>query len=112
AINEKALKEYANYYEKITRYLPHQREAYVFLGFCYQYLGKIPEAAQAFQQAIQLDPNFFWSYYNLGVILFNKGDYKGASQLFKRALEVDIKQTLQTMSQSYIYLEIMNREVK
>ena len=105
-----ALKEHVDYYEKIIRYRPYQLEAYVLLGFCYYYEGRSDEAIAVFQRAAQLNPAFFWPYYNLGAIYFNQRDYTAAVQYFKRAVLTDPLETLKTVSRSHIYMEILSRE--
>lgn len=53
-------------------------------------VGKGDEAANAYRQAIELDPAHAGHYYlNLGITLMNSGNSKGASEAFDKALAAD-----------------------
>lgn len=104
-----ALREHADYYAKVLRYRPAQMEAYVFLGYCYYHQGDIDAAVKAYQQAIELNPSFFWPYYNLGVIFFNQKNYKLATVYLKRAVELEPADTLQVVFRSHIYREVLSQ---
>ncbi|MDJ0571431.1 MAG: GNAT family N-acetyltransferase [Pleurocapsa sp. MO_192.B19] len=47
------------------------------------------KAAIAFQRAIQLRPNFFWSYHHLGDVLTKLKQWERAVQAYRRAVELD-----------------------
>ena len=83
-------------------------EAYVLLGFCYYHDGRMDEAITAYQRASQLNPAFFWPYYNLGVIYFNQKNYTAAAPYFKQAAATDPRETLREIFTSHIYMEILN----
>ena len=57
---------------------PVNPQNYVTLGGIYYQLGQWDNAQQQFQQAITLKPDFANAYYNLGHVLIQKADLKGA----------------------------------
>lgn len=98
---------YRIYYEKLVEYMPYRADGYALLGLCDYLLGKTEEAAQAYQTAIQLNPNFFLSYYNLVVIYFHQGRYPEAIPLLEKALQMDLQHTLNFIFLSKVYLDIV-----
>jgi len=100
-------RSYLSYYEKLTEYMPQKSEAHAMLGFCYYHARRNEEAVVSFHRAIQLDPDYFWTLYNLGVIYFNQGQYQQAAGMFKRALSLKREVTLKAIFASKIYGEII-----
>ena len=66
--NPDQLHKYTQYFRTIVRLMPNRSDGYEWLGWCYYHDGKVNQARKAFQKASELNPNFFWNYYNLGVI--------------------------------------------
>jgi tetratricopeptide (TPR) repeat protein len=56
------------------------------LGNIYFNSGKYDEATQAFYKAIELDPNYGWSFYNLASLHVHKGQYADAIPLYKKGI--------------------------
>ncbi|MEM1173013.1 MAG: tetratricopeptide repeat protein [Cyanobacteria bacterium P01_H01_bin.35] len=56
--------------------------------------GKLTEAIGEYRQAIELNPDFSWSYYNLGDALAKKGHIKEAIARYKKAIELNPKSAL------------------
>ena len=83
---EGSLTPYVDYYERVVEYMPQRADGYAMLAFCYYYQGGIEKAILLYQRAIQLNADFFWAFYNLGIIYFNQGEYSMASDFFKKAL--------------------------
>lgn len=51
--------------------------------------GKLAEAILEYRQAIELNPNFSWAYYNLGDALVKKGYINEAIGKYKKAIELN-----------------------
>lgn len=62
-------------------------EAHTFLGWAYSFLGKIDEAIQECEIAIQIDPDFGNPYNDIGVYLMEKGEYNEAIPWLTKAME-------------------------
>jgi tetratricopeptide (TPR) repeat protein len=43
---------------------------------------------EAFKKALELDPNFYLPYVNLGITYYDMGNFKEATRLLKKALEI------------------------
>src|SRR5258708_6545940 len=73
------LMDCVNYHKAVVRYFDFQRsEGYAMLGFCYERLGQESQAIVSYKQAIAFNPEYFWPYYNLGVIFYDQGRYSQA----------------------------------
>jgi len=58
------------------------------LGNIYYNTGAFDEAMHAFEMAIELDPNYGWSYNNLASIYFHKKRYADAVPLYQKGLQL------------------------
>lgn len=61
-------------------------EAYTFRGWAKSYLGKLDEAIEDCQRAIEVDPDFGNPYNDIGAYLIEKGDDAGAITWLEKAL--------------------------
>ena len=69
---------------------PNFAEAYVVLAESLAMGSKEEDAAiQAFRTAIKLKPDLFSAYTQLGIYLEAKKDYKGAEEIYRKAMELD-----------------------
>jgi len=64
-----------------------QKTDYNKLGIIYAYFNKPEKAAQAFQKAIERDPDYFLAVINLGNLFFQTGKYSDALSQYVSALK-------------------------
>jgi len=62
---------------------------YVHLGACHKDLGGFKEAAAAFTQALELDPNLKEALHFLGFCCFKLEEYQQAVECFEKVIELD-----------------------
>jgi tetratricopeptide (TPR) repeat protein len=62
-------------------------------GAAAQQRGDLNRAAEAYRQAIEIDPQFAEAYANLGAVLARQGKYKEAVASYERALTINPKLT-------------------
>ncbi len=106
--NAQGLLPYLYFYQTMTDYFPGLAEAHGMLGFGLYYLGKYPKAAADFKKAIELQPDFFWFYYDLGVIYFKQGNYEQAIASLQSALKTDPQKALDFIkNSSVVYKSIL-----
>ena len=105
--NEKKMRRYTNYYQRIADYAPHRADAQAILGSCYYSLGKKEKAIQHYASAVELDPTVFLFHYNLGLIYFQYGQFEGAAKLFHNALATQPDQCLKFIIVSKIFYPLM-----
>lgn len=63
--------------------------AYYNVGHHLQAAGRIPEAQEAYEDALRLDGRYVPALNNLGILLDAKGEHDKAVNFFKRALEAE-----------------------
>ena len=82
---EKNLYEAIEYLDRAAMIFP-SADIYKLLGDIYYDLDEIPYAAQNYQKALDLKPEFPEIYYNLGVILSKNNDIDGAVSCYQTAI--------------------------
>lgn len=96
-----------NYHQAVADFFVFQRaEAYGMLGFCYERLGQEPQAVSSYRQAIALNPDYFWPYYDLGVIYYRQARYAQAGKYFEQAIEQAPIKTFILLSRSKVYNDV------
>jgi tetratricopeptide (TPR) repeat protein len=96
-----------NYHQAVADFFVFQKaEAYGMLGFCYERLGQQTQAVSSYRQAILLNPDYFWPYYDLGVIYYNQAQYAQAKDYFQQAIEQSPVKSLLLLSRSKVYNDV------
>jgi len=90
---QKQLRLYINYFDWVVQFMPDHADAYGMMGLCYHLIGDDKNAIASYKKAIEYNPSFLWSYYNLGLIYFKRGEYAIASELIQRALRTKAQHT-------------------
>ena len=103
----RALEKYTRYFETLTWVMPKSSQGYELLGVCYFYSGKEERALKALQKAVFLNPRFFWSHYNLGILWLKKKDYPAAARSFEAATKLPPTETLTQIFNSRIYQDVL-----
>ncbi len=98
---------YTSYYEKVLEIYPDFPTVHTFLGYLYYYQGEEGLALKDFEEEVIANPDFFWAYYNMGVICFNQGQYQRAIKMFSQAQKTDFEKTLSMLYESKLYSDIL-----
>lgn len=77
---------------KLLAERPHDAEVLYLNGIVQRSIGQYEQAKVYLQQAIAIDPNFFYSRYNLGIVLVILKDYPGAKMNLEKAIELGASQ--------------------
>lgn len=101
------LKDSVQYYQTIAAYVPQIAEPQHMLGLCYALSGDVPAALAAQEKAALLEPRFFWSWYNLGILYYRQGEFAKSGQAFRKALTISPQSTVKIMGASKIYEEVL-----
>lgn len=99
--------KYLFYYDKVSDYLPENADAYYMKGYCYAQKGLLGQAQKSFQQAIDLNPHFFWGYYNLGMVSLKLGQWDAAVESFHKALGTKPEITIKIMLTSKVFQQLL-----
>jgi len=108
--DKKKLRDYQKYYELVVELVDGPPDAYGLLGFIYYQQGEKEKADKAYKQAILGKPEFFWYYYNLGVIHYEQKNFAEAARYLGIATNKDIGSVFKGVLSSKIYAQIMSGE--
>ncbi|CAM4163742.1 tetratricopeptide repeat protein [Pseudoalteromonas byunsanensis] len=74
---------------KAVTLMPDHIGTYHLLAWAYLILNDVDKAAEQFEQALELNPNFADSHAGLAIIAINRGQFDVAKTLTKKALRLD-----------------------
>jgi tetratricopeptide (TPR) repeat protein len=94
------------YYAKAVEMFPDNDAGHFLLGYCEYYSGDLNSARGQFEESMTLNPYFFWSYYDLGVIYFQQGDFFKSAEVLNKALSIKKEYTLEILRQGAFYGQI------
>jgi len=95
-----------SYHQKIIRDDPLDAIAYFELGRAYLALGKHEEEAEAYREAIQLNPNYIAAHYNLSMAYDLLKDGPNAIKHMLRALN------LSSDERNHVRIRKVQRQIK
>ena len=81
---------YLSFYKKGAELFPNLFEMYYMEGVCQLWMGDSASAEASLRQSLQINPVFFWSYYNLGLLYLKNGQTDSAIALFAQAKQIPI----------------------
>lgn len=106
-LDQRFLSDSVKYYQTISDYVPDIAEAQHLLGVCHFLLGHTQQALANQQQAVVLEPRFFWAWYDLGLMYYQQGDFSQSAKAFQQALRVSPVETMRIARSSKIFVEIL-----
>ncbi|MFT7537919.1 MAG: tetratricopeptide (TPR) repeat protein [Lysobacterales bacterium] len=98
---------FKQYFTQILTYMPNRSDAFGLLAYSNYNLNNTSEAINNYKQAIELNPKFFWYYYNLSILYSNINNHQMSVYLLEKALTLSPLTTLNGIIQSQkIYLPL------
>lgn len=76
-------------WQDVLKKQPHNYRAYVGVGVQLFYEGKLDEAIQSYQKALQIKPEYADGHYNLGVVFAKQKKINQAIQSYQKALDLN-----------------------
>jgi tetratricopeptide (TPR) repeat protein len=101
-------------YEEALKYLENFKSDYVdeevtvLTSNCYESLGNYEKAAETLKKLIQIDPESFVGYYNLGVLYYGSKDFEDARDSFEKAYKLNKNSYALTYNLGCAYFELQN----
>ncbi len=102
--------QYLKYYQRMTTFFPEISAGFTLLGYCYSKEGRLEEAKQAFKEAIALNKENFWNYYNLAIILRQQGFEDQSVLYLEQAVHTEFEKTLISIITSKPYKQLMHTD--
>jgi tetratricopeptide (TPR) repeat protein len=87
-LNTKQIEEALVELENVAKEMP-KAEVFISIGSGYQKLKRDVSAIDAFQKAIDADPNSSLAYYKLADVYLNQREYTKAKEAYEKALSLD-----------------------
>ena len=88
AMDEGKFREAAASLDRAEALRPDSAEVRLDRGNAYKHIGRPDVADGEYRKAIALDPSFPGAYYDLGVLLLERGDSVGAAEALRQALRL------------------------
>lgn len=100
---------YRAYFQHAASVLPAplNSDAYALTGFCVYRQGQADGALSSYRRALELNPGYATTYYNLAVLYFKAGDYANAADLISRMMAMNREASLSVIATSKFYLDIL-----
>jgi len=90
SLAKRELNESLSHFMKAVQAFPDYYEAYYHAGIVETNMGKLEEASQAFQKAIDLSGGTYaWGEFGIGYVLYAEGKAEEAVSVIRRGLELD-----------------------
>jgi PAS domain S-box-containing protein len=70
-------------FQRIIELDPESFRAHHFIGRAYSGLRRFAEAEEHFQKTIELNPEYFQGFYQLGIVVYNQGEFEQALRIWK-----------------------------
>jgi len=102
--------EFIRFFKLVDEYMPTRADTNHLLGYCYAYGGNTEKAIETLKKAISINPNFFWPYHTLGVLYYQRKEYKKAAAFLEQAVRIKPEETLQFIHSSQnLYRLVLRR---
>ena len=85
-IENKKFKNAAHIYTQAIKYNPDKADLYYNLGIVYSMVNEFSLAKECFEKTVEIDSNFYNSYYRLGQIALLYRDIESAEKYFTQSL--------------------------
>lgn len=100
-----------DYFNDAINARPGNVEAYYDKGMFYQSTGDYDNAIKAYQELLQIVPNYKFAYYDMGVIYYiQKKDYQQAITNFSKAIQIDSAYSLAYYGRGNSYEQLKQNE--
>jgi len=84
---------YLSFYQQGAEFFPDLFEMHYFKGICYLWLGQLDKAKASLERSLELNPSFFWTYYNLALIYLKAEQPIPALKMLSFAKQIPLEPT-------------------
>lgn len=103
---ETIFEDFIHYLSEVNKIVGQRFDADILLAYSKYQLGYKSAAQTLFVSAMERNPSYFWSYYNLGLLSYRNGDMANATSLLERAAFMDPELSLKFILTSRIFLPL------
>ncbi len=109
SVNIHQIRQYNDYFLALKKAAPKLAiDLNGLIGYCYIYLNDYPKAQSVLEEAIALEPRFFWNYYNLAYAYIHEGKNDKAAQTLIKAIAIPPQATFMYFQESkFVYFPLI-----
>jgi len=79
-------------------------------GLEYERQGQHDLAMEEFTRAIELDPEYYYAYYNRALVYYRRGDLEESLADYSKAIDLRPDNAYWTFERGFLYLELGDRD--
>jgi len=87
-----------------------EAEEHFYQGIEYRRQGNNDSAMEEFTRAIELDPEYYFAYYNRALVYYQSGELESSLADYSRAIELHPDNAYWTFERGFLHLELGDRE--
>jgi tetratricopeptide (TPR) repeat protein len=87
-----------------------EAEEHFYQGIEYRRQGNNDSAMEEFTRAIELDPEYYFAYYNRALVHNQRGELESSLADYNKAIELHPDNAYWTFERGFLYLELGERE--
>ena len=87
-----------------------EAEEHFYLGIEYRRQGNNDSAIQEFTRAIEIEPEYYYAYYNRVLVYYQSGELESSLADYNKAIELQPDNAYWTFERGFLYLELGDRE--
>ena len=87
-----------------------EAEEHFYQGIEYRRQGNSDSAIGEFTRAIELDPGYYYAYYNRALVYYQSGKLESSLADYKKAMELHPDNVYWTIERGFLYMQLGDRE--
>ena len=87
-----------------------EAEEHFYQGIEYRRQGNNDSAMEEFTRAIELDPEYYFAYYNRALVYYQSGELESSLADYSKAIELHPDNAYWTFERGFLHLELGDRE--
>jgi tetratricopeptide (TPR) repeat protein len=87
-----------------------EAEEHFYQGIEYRRQGNNDSAMEEFTRAIELDPEYYFAYYNRALVYYQNGELESSLADYNKAIVLQPDNAYWTFERGFLYLELGDRE--
>jgi tetratricopeptide (TPR) repeat protein len=95
-------------FDEVIKIYSKSSDSYYYKGICFKYLNKLKEARACIEKSIELSPNFFGAYNELGGLCLMEKNIKDAKRHFQTAKDLNPKSPISYFNLANVALRELN----
>jgi tetratricopeptide (TPR) repeat protein len=87
-----------------------EAEEHFWQGIEYTRQGNNDSAMEEFTKAIEIDPDYYYAYYNRALAYYKKGEFENSLSDYNKAIELNPDNPYWTIERGFLHMKLGDRE--